>query len=133
MHIHISLFKSFKYGNFELTRSLLLYGCIDFLPLACYHAYTLMKHKTLTIQEYELPITLHEEDGGFVATCPIWEDCYAQADTLEEAITEISSVAASLIELYHEENMPIPLKLKSTTEKAPSGFTLNFPLIVSSD
>ncbi len=92
-----------------------------------------MKHKTLTIQEYELPITLHEEEGGFVATCPVWEDCYAQADTLEETITEISSVASSLIELYQEENMPIPLKLKSTTEKASGGFTLNFPLIVSSD
>ena len=92
-----------------------------------------MKQKTLTIQEYELPVTVHEEDGGFVAVCPAWQDCYAQADTIEDVITEISSVAASLIELYKEENMPIPLRLKSTTEKAPSGFTLNFPLIVSSE
>lgn len=92
-----------------------------------------MKEKTLTIQEYELPVTIHEEDDGFVAVCPTWDDCYAQGDTLEEVISEISSVAASLIELYKEENMPIPLRLKSTTEKAPSGFTLNFPLIVSSE
>ena len=92
-----------------------------------------MKQKTLTIQEYELPITIHEEEGSFLATCPVWEDCYAQADTIEDVISEISSVATSLIELYKEERIPIPLRLKSTSEKAPSGFTLNFPLIVSSE
>ncbi len=92
-----------------------------------------MKQKILTIQEYELPIIIHEEDEGFIATCPAWEDCYAQADTIEEVLSEISAVAASLIELYKEENMPVPLQLKSISKKAPGGFTLNFPLIVSSE
>lgn len=92
-----------------------------------------MKEKTLTIQEYELPITLQAEDGAYIATCPMWQDCYAQGDTIDEAINEISAVAASLIELYKEEGMTIPLKLKSTTKKEPNGFTVNFPLIVSSD
>jgi hypothetical protein len=41
----------------------------------------------------------------------VWKDCYAQTDTLEEAITEISSVASSLIEPYLEENKPILLKI----------------------
>jgi predicted RNase H-like HicB family nuclease len=75
-----------------------------------------MKQKTLTIQEYELPITLQEEAGAYIATCPLWQDAYAQGDTIEEAISEISSVASSLIELYQEEGMPIPLKLKSATK-----------------
>jgi predicted RNase H-like HicB family nuclease len=89
-------------------------------------------NKTITIQEYDLPVTLHEEEEGFLATCPIWPDCYAQGDSIEEAINEIASVASSLIELYKEEDMPIPLKLKSTTQKQPHEFTVSFPVIVSS-
>lgn len=91
-----------------------------------------MKNKSITIQEYELPIVIHEEDEGFVATCPLWSDCYAQADTIEEVITEMSTVASSLIELYQEEDMPIPLTLKSTSTKQPKEFTVSFPVIVSS-
>jgi predicted RNase H-like HicB family nuclease len=89
-------------------------------------------YKTVTIQEYELPVTIQEEEEGFIATCPVWPDCYAQGDTIEEAITEISYVASSLIELYKEEDMQIPLKLKSTIQNQPKGFTVSFPVIVSS-
>ena len=91
-----------------------------------------MKKKTVTLQEYDLPIVIHEEETGFTATCPMWQDCYAQGDTIEEVISEISHVASSLIELYKEEEMPIPLKLKSTTQKQPKEFTVSFPVIVSS-
>ncbi len=92
-----------------------------------------MKQKTLTIQEYELPITIQEEDGAYIASCFAWQDCYAQGDSIEEAVNEVSYVASSLIELYKEEGMTIPLKLKSTSKKELKGFTVNFPLIVSSD
>lgn len=88
--------------------------------------------KRLTIQEYELPIALQEEEGGYVATCPIWQDCYAQGDTVEEAINEISSVAASLIELYKEEGIKVPLQLKNTSEEKSSNFSLSVPVIISS-
>jgi predicted RNase H-like HicB family nuclease len=90
-----------------------------------------MENKTITIQEYELPIKVEKEEGGYFATCPIWQDCYAQGDTVEEAISEISEVAMGLIELYQEENMTVPLKLKSTTKKEHKSFGLTFPLIVS--
>ncbi|MCJ7740952.1 type II toxin-antitoxin system HicB family antitoxin [Candidatus Microgenomates bacterium] len=63
-------------------------------------------HRTLTVKEYELPVSVQKEaDGGFVAKCPIWSDCYAQGDTLEEAVTELQYVASSLIELYEEEDI----------------------------
>lgn len=91
-----------------------------------------MKKKTLNIQEYELPITINEEkEGGFIASCPLWKDCYAQGETIEEAINEISYVASSLIELYQEEDLKIPLKLKKTEKNQGKGFSLKFPLIVS--
>jgi predicted RNase H-like HicB family nuclease len=93
-----------------------------------------MKRKTLDIQEYELPINIQEEkEGGFTATCPLWQDCYAQGETIEEAISEISYVASSLIELYKEEDLNIPLKLKKTEKNQGRGFNLNIPLIVSTN
>ena len=91
-----------------------------------------MNKKTLEIQEYELPITIQEEnEGGFTAFSPKWKDCFAQGETVEQVINEISYVASSLIELYNEEGLKIPLKLKKS-EKAPGrGFNINVPLIVS--
>lgn len=91
-----------------------------------------MSKKTLDIQEYELPITIQEEkEGGFSAFCPVWKDCYAQGETVEETISEISYVASSLIELYKEEDLRIPLKLKKTEKNESKEFNLNIPLIVS--
>lgn len=88
--------------------------------------------KSISIQEFELPITIKaEKDGGYIASCPKWDDCYAQGDTVEEVISEISYVASSLIELYKEENLYIPLKIKSTEKKETKGFTINFPLITT--
>lgn len=90
------------------------------------------ENKSLNIQEYELPVVLTDEDGGFLANCPTWEDCYAQGDTIEDAINEISYVASSLIELYKEEGLKVPLKLKNTTRQGGNNFSINVPVIVSS-
>lgn len=87
--------------------------------------------KTLSVAEYELPVTLRKEDGIFIAQCTQWDDCYAQGNTLEEAINEISYVASSLIELYNEEELKIPLKLKKISQKPSDTITFTFPLIVS--
>jgi len=88
--------------------------------------------KKLTIFEYELPIKLEKQkEGGYVAICPIWSACYAQGETIEETVNEISSVATSLIELYKEEEMKIPLKLIKSSQKAESSLSLTFPVIVS--
>lgn len=89
------------------------------------------QRKNLTISEYELPIVVQKDTGGFVARCQTWQDCYAQGDTLEEAINEISYVASSLIELYKEEGLPIPLKLKQTKQHTLPSMRFTFPLIVS--
>ena len=91
-----------------------------------------MNKKVINIQEYELPITIKsEKEGGFIAVCPVWKDCYAQGETIEEAIREISYVASSLIELYKEEDIRIPLKAKHPAQREKTGFTITFPLITS--
>lgn len=90
------------------------------------------KNKTLQIREYELPITIQEEKrGGFTAVCTLWTDCYAQGESIEEVLNEISYVASTLLGMYKEEGIKIPLKLKKQAEKETKGFTLSIPLIVS--
>jgi len=87
--------------------------------------------KNLTIFEYELPVTVEKGKDGYIATCPLWDACFAQGDTLEEAINEISYVASALVEMYKEEGLPIPLELKETKRQKSSSFSFNFPLIIS--
>lgn len=89
-----------------------------------------MKKLTL-INQYELPVTISRDGDGYLATCLLWSDCYAQGDTVDEALSEITSVATSLIELYEEEGMKIPLKIK---EKINLKDTLKFeiPVVVAS-
>ena len=72
-----------------------------------------MLDQSAKVFEYELPIEIEpQEEGGFVVRCTVWADCYSQGDTVDEAILEITAVAQSLIELYKEEDLEIPLKIK---------------------
>jgi predicted RNase H-like HicB family nuclease len=84
-----------------------------------------MKQKVF---EYELPVKISSQKGVFLAKCPVWKDCYAQGDSVDEAILEITAVAQSLIELYKEEGLNIPLKLQPPA-KTPNLFSV--PVIVS--
>ena len=80
--------------------------------------------------QYEFPVKITpQKEGGFVANSPLWADCYAQGDSVDEAILEITAVAQSLIELYKEEGLEIPLKIQS---KRSLDNLHNLPLIVSS-
>lgn len=86
-------------------------------------------HKVAKIAAYELPLRLErQETGGYVAFSPLWADCYAQGDTADEAIIEATAVAASLVELFREEGLPIPLR-KRSEEKPPQ--KIRVPLYVS--
>lgn len=88
-----------------------------------------MLKQTKKVSEYELPIKIEpQKEGGYVVICVKWPDCYAQGDTIDEAILEITGVAQSLIDLYKEEGLKIPLKKqkeKSTTS------SLTVPIIVA--
>lgn len=87
----------------------------------------MLKRKTKVL-EYELPIKITpQKEGGFIVTCPVWFDCFAQGESVDEAILEITAVAGSLIEIYKEEGLKIPLKLQR--ERALGG-GLNVPIIV---
>lgn len=90
-----------------------------------------MLKRSTKVFEYGLPIKIEpQKEGGYVVTCPLWKDCYAQSDTIDDAVLEITAVAQSLIELYKEEGFKIPLKMQQ--EKRPANaFTV--PVIVAHD
>ncbi len=89
-----------------------------------------MLKQTRKVSEYELPIKIEpQKEGGYVVTCPQWSACYAQGDTVDEAVLEITAVAQSLIELYREEGLQIPLKVQK--ERGMSN-SLTVPVIVAS-
>ena len=72
------------------------------------------------------------EGGGYVVYIPALPGCATQGDTFEEAINEISYVASSLVEMYKEEGLSVPLELKETKkQKSSAPFFFNFPLIKS--
>lgn len=88
-----------------------------------------MLKKTTKVESFELPLKIEpQEDGGFVAASTVWTDCYAQGDSVDEAILEATAVAQSLIELYKEEGLKIPLKL---TKESKVSSPITVPVIVS--
>ncbi len=87
--------------------------------------------KIVALNQYELPADVRRDGDGFLAVSPGWEACYAQGDTPDEAIAELLEVAASLVELYQEEGVPIPLSLRK--KLAPvKGLRFNLPLVIAS-
>jgi len=62
-----------------------------------------------SVNQYQLPIDIRCDGNWYLATCPNWPDCYAQGESIDEVISEITAVAATLIELYQEEEKNIPL------------------------
>lgn len=88
-----------------------------------------MFQRTTKVESFELPLKIQpQKEGGFVATSPVWSDCYAQGDSIDETILEATAVAQSLIELYKEEGLRIPLKL---TRESKVSTPITVPVIVS--
>lgn len=88
-----------------------------------------MLKQTKKVFEYELPIKIEpQKEGGYIVVCPKWSACYAQGDTVDEAVLEITAVAQALIELYKEEGLDIPLKAQK--EKGITN-PLTVPVIVA--
>ena len=85
--------------------------------------------KNTIVNQYDLPIEIKKEGKWYLASCPDWGACYAQARSVEEAISEITAVAKTLIEIHNEKNLEIPLRLVKTADNTK---TIKFrsPLLV---
>lgn len=82
------------------------------------------------VLQYDLPLDIkRDRSGGYIARCIVWSDCYAQGETIDEAVLEVTAVAQTLIELYKEERMVIPLKHGKDRSMIDQTFTV--PVIVA--
>lgn len=88
-----------------------------------------MLQRTTKVESFELLLKIEpQKEGGFVAVSPVWLDCYAQGDSIDEAVLEATAVAQSLIELYKEEGFRIPLKL---TRESKISYPITIPVVVA--
>lgn len=83
------------------------------------------------VEAYELPVTVEKEKAGFFAFCTLWKECYAEGESIEEVLSEIVLVAQSLIELYKEENIPLPLKRKAPPAAIRKAVKFSMPVYVT--
>ncbi|MEK7074138.1 MAG: type II toxin-antitoxin system HicB family antitoxin [Patescibacteria group bacterium] len=52
-----------------------------------------MKKKKTFFLGNQLPVIIEEaEEGGYVVSCPLFEGCYTQGETIEEALKNIKEV-----------------------------------------
>jgi predicted RNase H-like HicB family nuclease len=67
--------------------------------------------QTSSAKPYQLQVVIEvDEDGKYVAWCPVLQGCYTQGDTFEEAVEHIQDVIVMCLEELQEENKPINLR-----------------------
>jgi predicted RNase H-like HicB family nuclease len=68
-------------------------------------------------QKLHLPVIIErDENGVFVAECPVLKGCYTQGETLEEAMKNIREVIQMHIELMMERGEPLPSGVAEDSE-----------------
>ncbi len=73
---------------------------IDFQPLVSYHEDMSTKSKaTKNSGGVQLPVFIEkDEDGFYVVECPVFEGCYSQGKTVDEALKNIREVISVIVE-----------------------------------
>ncbi|MHB0871116.1 MAG: type II toxin-antitoxin system HicB family antitoxin [Chloroflexota bacterium] len=79
------------------------------------------------MKEYRYTIILHPEpeEGGYSVTVPALPGCFAQGDTLEEAVAMAREAIATHIEGLIEDGEPVPVEdappeVRTVTVDAPA-------------
>lgn len=68
--------------------------------------------KKVKVLEYELPLRVEAQaEGGFLAKSSALQGVLAEGESIPEAVINAIDVAANLIDIRREENLPIPLRL----------------------
>ena len=61
-----------------------------------------------------------DEDGVFVAECPVLPGCVSQGSTRDEAVANIKDAIAGYIESLRKHNEPIPPSIWEETVEVPT-------------
>ena len=85
------------------------------------------------MREILIPITIEPlEEGGYLATSPVWEDLLAQGRTMAETLKIAQDVARKLIESYFEHGDPLPEVIRRIMAQTQISFNTQIPIPVSS-
>ena len=58
---------------------------------------------------YRLPLLFTPQpEGGFVVTSPLLPEFLTEGDTLEEAYANVPDALAAAVEIYEDQNLPLP-------------------------
>ncbi len=58
---------------------------------------------------YRVPLVFTPQpDGGFTVTSPVFPELVTEGDTLDEAYANVPDALAAVIELYTDQNQPLP-------------------------
>ena len=58
---------------------------------------------------YRIPLLFTPQpEGGFTVTSPVLPELVTEGDTLEEAYANVPDTLAAVVELYAEQNQPLP-------------------------
>ena len=85
------------------------------------------------MDEMVIPLTVEAlEEGGYLATSPVWEDLLAQGRTVGETLEIAQDVARKLIESYLAHGDPLPESLRQNVARAqaPLHLQIAVPAIV---
>jgi predicted RNase H-like HicB family nuclease len=84
------------------------------------------------MNEILIPLTIEPlEEGGYLATSPLWEDLLAQGRTIAETLEIAQDVARKLIESYLEHGDPLPAIIKQMMAQAQPPFRTQIPVPVA--
>ncbi|MBI4125535.1 MAG: type II toxin-antitoxin system HicB family antitoxin [Deltaproteobacteria bacterium] len=59
---------------------------------------------------YNYPVLIDVEEGTYVASCPSFPGCVAQAKTYEEAVDEITEGIEVFIDTYQKRHWSLPVE-----------------------
>jgi predicted RNase H-like HicB family nuclease len=69
--------------------------------------------------EVRIPVRVEPlDDERYLAICDAIQGCHAEGDTVEEALEYIEDIARIMIELRHEEGLPLPKELATVDPAA---------------
>ena len=86
------------------------------------------------MNEILLPLTVEAlEEGGYLATSPVWEDLLAQGRTIAETLEIAQDVARKLVESYLEHGDPLPEAVARllVQPQAPAEIHIAVPVTIS--
>jgi predicted RNase H-like HicB family nuclease len=84
------------------------------------------------MHEILLPLMIEPlEEGGYLATSPVWEELLAQGRTIAETLEIAQDVARKLIESHIEHGDPLPDVITQTMAQTQPPFNVQIAIPVA--